>query len=125
MEVLLLLTGHLMVCTIWVIILFFSYIFLMKEWGLYSLAPDLSMLVRALLMVCCASIMTYQVLPMHSIETNTFAVGIMWLLVYMPTFVEGRFIARGQGLDEDFNICLLYTSPSPRDGLLSRMPSSA
>ena len=26
----------------------------------------------------------------------------------------------GQNLD-----CLLYTSPSPRDGLLSRMPSSA
>ena len=24
-----------------------------------------------------------------------------------------------------FNVCLLYTSPSPRDGLLSRMPSSA
>ena len=24
-----------------------------------------------------------------------------------------------------FGICLLYTSPSPRDGLLSRMPSSA
>ena len=23
------------------------------------------------------------------------------------------------------NNCLLYTSPSPRDGLLSRMPSSA
>ena len=23
------------------------------------------------------------------------------------------------------SICLLYTSPSPRDGLLSRMPSSA
>ena len=28
-------------------------------------------------------------------------------------------------LDMDLNICLLYTSPSPRDGLLSRMPSSA
>ena len=26
--------------------------------------------------------------------------------------------------DQD-QICLLYTSPSPRDGLLSRMPSSA
>ena len=27
---------------------------------------------------------------------------------------------------EDSNVsCLLYTSPSPRDGLLSRMPSSA
>ena len=24
-----------------------------------------------------------------------------------------------------FEACLLYTSPSPRDGLLSRMPSSA
>ena len=24
-----------------------------------------------------------------------------------------------------FDLCLLYTSPSPRDGLLSRMPSSA
>ena len=24
-----------------------------------------------------------------------------------------------------FGVCLLYTSPSPRDGLLSRMPSSA
>ena len=29
------------------------------------------------------------------------------------------------GPDEDFITCLLYTSPSPRDGLLSRMPSSA
>ena len=29
--------------------------------------------------------------------------------------------ATGKG----FAICLLYTSPSPRDGLLSRMPSSA
>ena len=27
--------------------------------------------------------------------------------------------------DNDYMTCLLYTSPSPRDGLLSRMPSSA
>ena len=26
---------------------------------------------------------------------------------------------------ERYQVCLLYTSPSPRDGLLSRMPSSA
>ena len=26
---------------------------------------------------------------------------------------------------ESIDACLLYTSPSPRDGLLSRMPSSA
>ena len=25
----------------------------------------------------------------------------------------------------DHMVCLLYTSPSPRDGLLTRMPSSA
>ena len=29
------------------------------------------------------------------------------------------------GYDINEIICLLYTSPSPRDGLLSRMPSSA
>ena len=28
-------------------------------------------------------------------------------------------------MNERFVPCLLYTSPSPRDGLLSRMPSSA
>ena len=27
--------------------------------------------------------------------------------------------------DDRYRSCLLYTSPSPRDGLLSRMPSSA
>ena len=35
---------------------------------------------------------------------------------------------RGQDPDEflyHLQTCLLYTSPSPRDGLLSRMPSSA
>ena len=31
---------------------------------------------------------------------------------------DADIVARYQG-------CLLYTSPSPRDGLLSRMPSSA
>ena len=28
-------------------------------------------------------------------------------------------------VEEQIRNCLLYTSPSPRDGLLSRMPSSA
>ena len=31
----------------------------------------------------------------------------------------------GWTTDKRSYICLLYTSPSPRDGLLSRMPSSA
>ena len=36
---------------------------------------------------------------------------------------KGAFNAQGKSIG--LNICLLYTSPSPRDGLLSRMPSSA
>ena len=39
-----------------------------------------------------------------------------------PTFVQ--FMQRIEQLPE-VTSCLLYTSPSPRDGLLSRMPSSA
>ena len=40
---------------------------------------------------------------------------VLWLI--MNTIVEdGKALYSG---------CLLYTSPSPRDGLLSRMPSSA
>ena len=35
-----------------------------------------------------------------------------------------EFLREGAAI-EDFKHCLLYTSPSPRDGLLSRMPSSA
>ena len=38
-------------------------------------------------------------------------------------------ITQGEELSEEIFVkirdCLLYTSPSPRDGLLSRMPSSA
>ena len=34
-------------------------------------------------------------------------------------------ISDGQVTLEQDGDCLLYTSPSPRDGLLSRMPSSA
>ena len=30
-----------------------------------------------------------------------------------------------RSLNPVYSVCLLYTSPSPRDGLLSRMPSSA
>ena len=41
--------------------------------------------------------------------------------------VPANVIAIKENLKDFANviICLLYTSPSPRDGLLSRMPSSA
>ena len=40
--------------------------------------------------------------------------------------IRGNLQTRLEKLDNgDYAGCLLYTSPSPRDGLLSRMPSSA
>ena len=42
------------------------------------------------------------------------------------TLMDGGVVHPDSGsLDEWDGVCLLYTSPSPRDGLLSRMPSSA
>ena len=43
------------------------------------------------------------------------------------TSIDGTLLVTGlSNADYGTNItCLLYTSPSPRDGLLSRMPSSA
>ena len=45
-----------------------------------------------------------------------FAMGIERLVLLLTTLTE-------EGQDSSF--CLLYTSPSPRDATLSRMPSSA
>ena len=42
----------------------------------------------------------------------------------MPVPVE-RIAQSHLGYDIEITDCLLYTSPSPREGLLSRMPSSA
>ena len=39
--------------------------------------------------------------------------------------IAGDNVNAGNLLTANFVTCLLYTSPSPRDGLLSRMPSSA
>ena len=47
-------------------------------------------------------------------------------LVVGPTGTgKSTLLGTINGLVPHFTGCLLYTSPSPRDGLLSRMPSSA
>ena len=70
------------------------------------------------------------------------AVLIAWSLIMLVWMAATRLPAMGKaggglgnarpgGRGQDLEgvlpdkICLLYTSPSPRDGLLSRMPSSA
>ena len=48
--------------------------------------------------------------------------GVKSAFLIAPNYAAGKDVIAG--LKQNFN-CLLYTSPSPRDGLLSRMPSSA
>src|SRR5680860_1260763 len=55
---------------------------------------------------------TYQV-PVEVRTERRQALAIRWV------------IAAARKRNETTMVCLLYTSPSPRDGLLSRMPSSA
>ena len=50
--------------------------------------------------------------------------GKKFLIYYMITGLGAAAIHLGVSQYEIMS-CLLYTSPSPRDGLLSRMPSSA
>ena len=50
-----------------------------------------------------------------AVETNLLYIG----------HTDGKIGIKTVTRPRDFTICLLYTSPSPRDGLLSRMPSSA
>ena len=55
---------------------------------------------------------------------NWFAVGDH--AAYWVALDKGYYKAKGLDVTlENSKGCLLYTSPSPRDGLLSRMPSSA
>ena len=55
-------------------------------------------------------------------------VGLLFLAILVwqitaPTFIDGE---SGEiPAANEFITCLLYTSPSPRDGIGSRMPSSA
>ena len=49
---------------------------------------------------------------------------LIWLMQIVESITAG-FIVVKMFFDDIPKSCLLYTSPSPRDGLLSRMPSSA
>ena len=48
---------------------------------------------------------------------DNYAAAMDEVLRAKPNSSKGRYVQKA--------VCLLYTSPSPRDGLLSRMPSSA
>ena len=88
------------------------------EWrGLTSLDPERIRCMQNVLQSIGEALQSGSI---HALEAVTQAVELM---ENEPLFNAGT----GSVLDEDgsVTICLLYTSPSPRDATLSRMPSSA
>ena len=63
---------------------------------------------------CCPTLQ----LPLFSLQTDFFN-------IRLDFFTDFQCSMRTCQDPECLQSCLLYTSPSPRDGLLSRMPSSA
>ena len=59
-----------------------------------------------------------------NVEAGAVGGGENTLRMVTVTTYDSAYIHAEQ-LGNKFMLCLLYTSPSPRDGLLSRMPSSA
>ena len=64
----------------------------------------------------------WQIFLLTLIHGIAFALGMPARAAIISSLVDKKDITSAVAL---FTICLLYTSPSPRDGLLSRMPSSA
>ena len=65
-----------------------------------------------------------------SLQVNTIMAEVVRLPKMSDTMTEGVIVKWNYKVGDsvksgDILACLLYTSPSPRDGLLSRMPSSA
>ena len=70
--------------------------------------------------------MTYSYTEKKRIRKNF---GTFAKVMDLPNLIETQLNSYSEFLQSDISLearnCLLYTSPSPRDGLLSRMPSSA
>ena len=56
---------------------------------------------------------------------NVPALTIEQIVIFGPATVSDFLVGYCSKHKIPISYCLLYTSPSPRDGLLSRMPSSA
>ena len=62
---------------------------------------------------------------MHTYWNDGWSGGWWWMAIMMVAFWGGIIWIALTVIRHNSHTCLLYTSPSPRDGLLSRMPSSA
>ena len=59
------------------------------------------------------------------ITAASMVVGTAYAVLATPVYQATALIQVEAKKNDMLGFCLLYTSPSPRDGLLSRMPSSA
>ena len=87
--------------------------------------PELTELAR-ILSPAVVNISTAQTVEVNTEDAPAFPKGSP--LERFNDFFGGGGSQNGRvskSLGSGFVVCLLYTSPSPRDGLLSRMPSSA
>ena len=72
--------------------------------------------------------MVLRCVGIHNIQQNILIVEVLSYLLQRFSLWKRRDMDNTQQYTtthKQYNNCLLYTSPSPRDGLLSRMPSSA
>ena len=94
--------------------------------GHYRLEKNSIALVLAIIVVSGIGGLV-EIAPLFTIDDTVEEVTDM--RVYTPLELAGRNIYMREGCyachSQMIRTCLLYTSPSPRDGLLSRMPSSA
>ena len=87
---------------------------------------DTKFMVELALMIAIIIIMSLT--PLGYIRTPGLSITLLTVPVAVGAVLLGPTGGAICGLAfglTSFYICLLYTSPSPRDGLLSRMPSSA
>ena len=92
--------------------------------------PDYSILVPIATSVPDARIWRYRVSDVNPGAYTAVILDPIYLNQNATQDVSAQSIAKAKAalqasMVEAVNNCLLYTSPSPRDGLLSRMPSSA
>ena len=97
----------------------------------------LIMIVSAPIWVAMGTGTIYQGIVGHSVgkditlrtttDIGLFAIlgALLWFIGFLFEAIGDWQLSRFLKKNKNYEGCLLYTSPSPRDGLLSRMPSSA
>ena len=114
---------------VWTINRFTNILFLLSTVGTSRLLISMSA-VSAAIFAQSNSFGFFNVFPVNTGVSFIITLIVLDFLIYLQhiTMHLVPFLWRFHQIhhaDERLDTCLLYTSPSPRDGLLSRMPSSA